>query len=256
MIHLLAGVIREEIALLKRYPFNTVSAVATMYIIFLMLFFGAKSAVGMGVDLGDSISSLVVSYWVLVITTVSFQQFGFYLSEQAKVGTLEQLYLSPYGFGWIACGKMLGVFTYNVAVSAPFLFLLMLTTGKWLHVDLLSVVPLVLANVLQAYGIGFLLGGLTLVHKRMEALFQLVTMLLVACIALPTALSPWVRLLPLNVTWRLLRTVMAEGVSIGALPGSDLAFVAIQTLTLFGLGWIAYLACEKSARRRGALGQY
>lgn len=256
MIHLLAGVIREEIVFLRRYPFNTISAVATMYIIFLMLFFGARSAAGMGFDLGDSISGLVVGYWVFVITTIAFQQLGMYLSEQAKVGTLEQLYLSPYGFGWIACGKMLGVLVYNLVVSVPFLFVLMLTTGKWLHVDMLSVVPLVLANVLQAYGIGFLLGGLTLLHKRMEALFQLVTMFLLAGIALPTALSPLVRLLPLNLPWRLLRSVMAEGVSIGALPGSDLLFVTVHTLLLFGLGWVAYLICERSARRRGALGQY
>lgn len=256
MRHVVLGMMREEMIQLRRYPLNTVSAFVTMYIIFLMLVFGVSTASSVGISLGHSMAGLVVGYWVFLLSNVSFQNLGYYLSEQAMVGTLEQLYLSPYGFAPVALGKMLGILLYNVTVTVPFILVLMATTRQWLHFDVVSMTPLLLAVVLQSYGLGLAMGGLVLIQKRVQALYQLVTMLLGAFIVLPADASPLVRFLPLNTTWRLLRAVMADGESIVGLPRSELAFVLAQTVVLFGFGTLVYRLCEGRARRLGTLGQY
>ncbi len=50
---------------------------------------------------------------------------------------------------------------------------MMATTGKWMNLDFVSLVPLLAITLLGAYGFGFALGGLALVFKRIQALFQI-----------------------------------------------------------------------------------
>lgn len=255
MIHVITGMVRDEFIFMRRYPLNTVSAVVTGYVIFLMLFLGVRTVMGPA-SLGSTTASLVIGYWVFLLTNISFQNFGYYISEQAMVGTLEQLYLSPMGVGWIALGKMISVLLFNLMISVPFLFLMMLTTGQWFNIDVPSVLPLVLTTVLQAYGIGLVMAGLVLVHKRIQALYQIVSMLMVVFLVAPPEASPLVHWLPLNLPWRLLRTVMADGVPLWMLPARQTLFVFTYTLLLFGAGWGVYAWCERLSRRRGSLGQY
>ena len=49
---------------LKRYAFNTVSGLVTLYLIFLLIFAGAKYAQGFGINLfGESLEGLVLVFW-------------------------------------------------------------------------------------------------------------------------------------------------------------------------------------------------
>jgi ABC-2 type transport system permease protein len=192
----------------------------------------------------------------VLLTNMTFQNMMSFISFQAMTGMLEQLYLSPYSFTWLAFGKMLGSLFYSLTLYVPVLFLMMLTTGQWLHLDLLSIFPLILLLTAQAYGMGFMMGGLALLYKQINALGQPVVMLLVLFIAAPPDLAPFVRFVPFNVGWRLLRDVMADGVPIWQLPTWDLALVAIQAAVLCWGGWLVYRWCEEIARQRGVLGQY
>jgi hypothetical protein len=104
--------------------------------------------------------------------------------------------------------------------------------------------------------VGFVMGGVALLQKRMQRLGQVVTILLVFCIAAPLSLSPMVRALPLNLTWRLMRSVMVDGRAIWELPLTDVGFVIGQTALLLAGVWAVYCRCEHAARVRGLLGQY
>lgn len=253
MINLFAAVIRADLTELRRSLINTLSGMSTTYLMFLLFFFGAR--VTAGAALGETLSSLVVAYWVMLLTNVAFQNLGYFITEQAMVGTLEQIYLSPYGFGWIAVAKMVAVFLQNMLLSLPFLLLMLLTTGQRIHFDLVSVLPLVLLCMAQSYGFGLLMAGLVLLHKRVQALYQFVSMLLAVCLVVP--LEAWgARLLPLTVAWRLLRRIMADGEGLWDLPAADLGLVFAQSAVYLLIGWAVYVRCERAARRAGSLGQY
>lgn len=254
MIHALIGLVRQEFITGRRYWLNMLSGVAFGYILFVLLFFGVQSFAPAG--LGGAVESLVVGYWVVLLTNMCYQSIESFVGMEAMAGTLEQLYLSPFPFGWLALGKVLGAVLFYLALNVPFLALIMATTGRWLHIDVLSIAPLVLVVMAQAFGLGFAMGGVMLIVKQVGQLSQAVSMLLVVCIAAPPNLSPLVSLLPYNLAWRLLRSVMADSVPLWRLPPGDLAFVAAQTAVLVLVGGLVYRWCEKVAKRRGLLGQH
>lgn len=255
MIHVLRGMVRSDLIDLKRYWLNATSGIITLYAVFLLLFFGMKSFAA-GPSLGDSTTSLIVSYWMIALTMLAFESAGWYLSNQAQVGTLEQLYLSPYGPGTVLFGKMVAGIVYSLCFNVPFLFMLMVTTGQWLHLDLLSMLPFILFGLLQGFGIGLAMGGLVLIHKRISGIFQVMYMAFIGFVAAPPDLSPLVRLLPLNQNWRLLRSVMGDGLRLWELPLGDVVYVVAQTAVILLLGFGAYKLCERYAKEHGRLGQY
>lgn len=253
MIHALVGLVRLEFLSSWRYWLNFMSGTLWSYLLFVLLFFGVHTFAAPGIALGEATDSLMVGFWVYLLVNISFQSLRYYLSMEAQQGTLEQLYLSPFPFWWLAFGRILGNFLHNLAFGAPFLFLQMLTTGRWLTIDVVSVLPLVVLIMAQAYGIGLVMAGITLIHKRVSVLDQVVTMLFAVLIVAPPELA---RFLPLNLAWRLLREMMADGIPIWSLPTAELAFVLLQAAVLMGLGWGVYRGCEGIARRQALLGQY
>lgn len=255
MIHVIRGMVRSEMIDFKRYWLNAASGIITLYAIFLLLFFGMRSF-ATGPTLGDSTTSLIVGYWMITLTMLAFEAAGWYLSNQAQVGTLEQLYLSPYGPAVVLFGKLVGGIVFSLIFNVPFLFMLMVTTGQWLNLDLVSMLPFVLFGLLQGFGLGLGMGGLVLIHKRITGLFQIMNMAFVAFVATPPEFSPLVRLMPLNQNWRLLRNVMGDGLRLWELPVGDVLYVVAQSVIILLVGFGAYKLCERYAKEHGRLGQY
>lgn len=256
MIHALLGFMRLEFNTARRYWLNSIAALMFAYVLFVLLFLGITSYAGPAQNLGEAIESLIVGYWVVLLTNLTFQSFESFVTMESVTGTLEQLYLSPFHFSWLAFSKMLAALIYSLGINIPFLFLMMLTTGKWLHIDVISITPLVLLIVAQAFGLSTIMGGLAMVFKRVGALSQAVAMLLVLFIVAPPSLSPLVSLLPFNLAWRLLRDVMSQGIPIWMLPAGDLTFVVLQTIIIFAVGYMLFMQCERIAKRQGLIGQH
>jgi ABC-2 type transport system permease protein len=116
--------------------------------------------------------------------------------------------------------------SFNIAI----LLLLMVTTGRWLHLDVVSLLLLVLLTLAGVYGIGL--------------------------IAAPVDRFPILRALPLVEGNRLIRQVMAGGLSIIQLPAGDLPALVINSAFYLGIGLIAFNLLLKTAKNRGLLGHY
>lgn len=221
-----------------------------------MLLYGAHWYVGPGAELGASVEALMVGFWAVLLVTAAFNLMGEFVFDQVGVGTLEHLYLSPFGMDWLTVSKMVATFLLTVLRTVPFLLLMMLTTGRWLQVSPLSTLPLLILLAAQGYGLGLALGGLALIVKRVGAMNQVVSALIVGLAAAPPDWSPLIRYLPFNTAWRQLRLVMSEGLTLAGLDPLDLGLVAVQALFLLAAGWFVYRAGERAARREGLLGRY
>ncbi|MEK3886295.1 hypothetical protein [Bacillus sp. FSL K6-3431] len=255
MIHTLRGLIEYQFIQIKRYWLDEVFLLLSEYVIFLLLFFGIQGIAQVS-NLGASTESIIVGYWVFSLVISSYASISGIIGGNITMGTLEHLYLSPQGFKWISIGFTLGGLMTMFVFNIPFLFLLMLTTGNWLHIDLLSITPLIIAIIIQAYGIGYMMGGLSLIHKQVGSLAQLINMFFIACIVIPPDVSRFTQLLPFNILWRLLREVMENGTSIIYLSSGSMFIALIQTIVLLALGIFIYNRCENIAKTRGVLGQY
>ena len=247
---------RQSFQLMTRYMFNMVSGLVTMYIVFLMLFFGVKAVGGSALNLGDTLEGLFTGYVVWMIVIIGYQDLAYGVTNEAQTGTLEQLYLSPVGYRWLAFFTQLFNSLIYLTEITVMVVIMMLTTGKWLHLDLVSVFPLFAAVYAQALGLGFALAGLALVYKRIQAFFQIVTFGVIGFFFIPWDRFPWAKYLPFAMGRYLLEKVMAGGLRLWQLNGSDILVLLISTGMYLGLGILAFSAGESRAKAKGFLGQY
>ncbi len=78
--------------------------------------------------------------------------------------------MTPVGFRWAAFFETASTTVTNLIMSGVILAAMLLTTGRQLTIDLVTIVPLLLLATATAYGIGFAVAGLALVYKRIDAL--------------------------------------------------------------------------------------
>lgn len=242
---------------LKRYYFDTISMIVTMFLIFLLIFYGAMALLGgTPAHSGETLEGIVVGFMVWTFALVAYSNLSWGMIEEAQQGTLEQLYMSPLGFGWVTIFRIVANFIINAIMVFVVLLLMMASTGKWLNLDVLSLIPLVLLTVAGAYGIGFVMGGLALVFKRVQSSLQILQFVIVIFIAAPFGWSPVMRFMPLSLGTWLIGKVMIGGQSLPQLPAGDVLFLIGNSAFYFGVGFLAFKFFENIARDRGLLGHY
>ena len=171
---------------LKRYAFNTLSGLVTLYLIFLLIFAGAKYAQGFGINLfGESLEGLVVGFLVWTFALSAYSDLSWSLMREAQQGTLEQLYMCPFGFRFVSFAWIVSSFLTTFVFSGTLLFLMMVTTGKYLRLPLGTLLPLAFLTVAPIYGLGFVMAGLALVFKRIQAFFQILQFVFVFFLFIP-----------------------------------------------------------------------
>lgn len=255
-LYLFKAVFKKNLIELRRYLFNTLSGLVTVYIIFLLIFFGAQAFIGGQPRFGNTLSGIVVGFFLWTFALNAYNEPSRALIQEAQWGTLEQLYMSPVGLGWVVLFQMISSFLVTLVFSMSFLFIMMATTGRFLHLDLLSIIPLILITLGAVYGVGFIMGGLALVFKRIESSFQILQFVFIALVMVPPQEFPLLKYLPLSFGAMLIRKTMIEGLSITGLPLGDLIFLIINSVLYFLLGLAGFKYMERIARRRGLLGHY
>ncbi len=253
---LLKAMMKKNYLLVRYYPFNLISWLLSLFIIFLVIFYGAKALIGGNPAFGNTLPGIVVGFMFWSFVSFAFSDLTWDFINEAQQGTLEQLYMSPLGFGWVSLSHVLTRLAINLTITLGMLFFMMVTTGQWLHVDLVSVLPLMLLTVWGICGLGFAMGGLALVFKQVQASFQIFNFLWVVLIAAPLDKFPILKFLPLSWGSRLIARVMVGGESIFQMPLSDLLFLIANSAVYFSLGFLAFKYFEGVARDRGLLGHY
>lgn len=248
--------LRQTLIGLRRYLFETMSGVVTLYLLFLALFYGAKAFGAGAPKFGNALEGLVVGYTVWSLAIFAYFSMAQDLVQEAQMGTLEQLAMSPLGLGKVLFGRVLSGLIWQLILIAVLLLLMMASTGKWLHVDVLSLLPLAVLTLGGVVGLSFAMGGLAIVFKRVQSALQIMQMVFIACLALPLHRFPFLKFAPLAWGNRLLGRVMIEGESLLTIPGGDLLFLLAHSAAYVVAGMAIFKYFERVARGRGLLGHY
>lgn len=250
------AMITRNLINMRRYVFNTISMLVTFYIVFMLLFLGVRGIGGAALASGNTLEGLIVGYLLWMLSLSAYSDLAWDLNQEAQVGTLEQLYVSPIGFNWLNAFNLISGLVLSFVISGVLLVVMMLSTGKYLSVDLISVLPLMILSLLGVYGIGFAMGGLALIFKRIQAFFQIFQFVFVAFLALPLDRFPWAQFLPLTMGGHLLRQVMIHGTRLWELPASSVAVVVVTGVSYLAVGLAVFEWSARIAKRKGLLGHY
>ena len=170
--YLLVGIFKRFTAEFKRYYLNTISFFVTITIIFYLIVLGFRSFGGGTPNMSGSLQSTAIGYftWIMVISVLT--ELSWNLMNEMNRGIIEQIFLSPHG--------PIKIYSYgqivSLVINIPFLYLVMLIIFKMANLKLV-VPPAFFLNMIflliQTYGFGMILGGITLKFKRTQALLQI-----------------------------------------------------------------------------------
>lgn len=246
---------KRELIYFKRYFFNSIGGFLTLYIVFLLLFLGYRGLAGGTEMYGSGLDNLIVGYLLWMLAMMVYQDIAYTLFNEAREGILEQLYMSPYGYIRVTLFRLIGSLIPTLLIVLAILLAMMFSTGRYLNLDLVSLIPLMFLLLLGVVGIGFALGGLQLIFKRIQSYLQIMQFLLVAMVVAPMSLG-WTRFLPAAQASHLIREVMVREISLFQLPLFEvLLAVAVGVLYLY-LGIVLFRLCERKAMNSGRLSQF
>jgi ABC-2 type transport system permease protein len=248
--------LRWRVIEFRRYAFDTLSSVLSIYGFFVVIFLGAKLFGGDRPGFGHTLEGVVVSYALWAFTILSLGSLTFELTQEATEGTLEQLGMSPFGLVRVLLARVASSLVVYFVVWSGLLLVMMTTTGKWLNLDVVSVVPLLFVTLVGMIGVGFVLGGQAIVFKRIQNALQIYQILIIALVVVPADRVTVIKFLPLGWGTHLLQRVLVDGDSIFELGAGDLLFLVANSLFYFLGGIAVFRLFERAARERGLLGHY
>lgn len=268
-IQLLRAELIRDVTTALRYPMELIAGLVIMFALFMGLYTGAQSLTG-GSLIAGSQELLVVRYCMWFLAIIAINSMSVDIENEARQGTLEQLYLcapSFMGLLWIrGTVHLLTGSSMVVCLS----ILLQAATGRWLHISLGSLGPVILTVVLTVGGLlgfGLIIGGLSIVFKRVGQLaailqFALFFLAFVDLGRMHPFAAAVVSNLPFTRGVGILGRLLADPLSSNALaPSNPELWIAVLWLALDSacyalLGSFIFGAMEKKARRQGALGHY
>jgi ABC-2 type transport system permease protein len=251
-LNLFLAEVRMILWTMKRYIFNTLASIGIMFLIFMGMFWGIKTIGGSGVT-GESLDSMLVGYVLWMSAMLSMSNTGNEILSESQQGTLEQLYLSPLGAHSIFFCRSLVNVLFNFVFVTLILYVSMAATGRWMSVNLLYLYGMVILSTLSLVGISFMLGGVGLIHKRIQAVSAILPIGLVGLMLLPTyPLTPYA-LLPFIAGAAAIRNSIVSG---ARYPLWWYLFIAANSLIYLTIGLMIFRMLERKAMKLNKMGQY
>ncbi len=232
-------------------------------ILFALMFLAITFALGRGAFHREQVALLLLGFVGYIFFHMQTNRLFWGLLGEMQSGTLEQMYLSPLP-SWLLTIGLQVASVVEAALSAIVLSLFIdLVVPVTIPLRWTAFLPLVLL-VLGSVGYSLILGGLTLLFKRLEILkeiFQIIVLIfggvLVSLERMPGWMATIARFLPLTPGVDVLRKTLLDQVSLGTLAGDGtLLWLVGSTAAYLLLGIVIFRWCERIAKRRGTLGQY
>lgn len=254
------GEARANLILNWRYWPETLATLLGYILVFVAIFFSVQLFTGGAVISGwGEEAAIRYAVWVLCLTAlVGLPQ---KVQEEAMTGVLEQRFLAPKGgISSLVMTHLAGLLLWVFLTILLFLILLLITrTPVYFNA---GIVPIVLLILMGIEGVGFLLGGLTLLIKKIGAVTQLLQMgflglALLPADRLPDGLQAMVQTLPLVNGLPLLNDLLLNRTSfLATVRSPDFWVLLISSFGHLVLGVVSMQLMVRQAKQRGLLGQY
>lgn len=168
----------KNILYLKRYWLNTVFGIIIMALLFMGLTYGVSALSSTFIE--KQPTALISGYVCWMFMTASFSTMVTNISNEATLGTLEQLYINSKSFILTLITQAL---SNLILIWIQFLILIIIVILLRLSptniiVDYLLFTPMILLGALSLWGCGFGVAALALEHKNVSSIYTALSTIL------------------------------------------------------------------------------
>jgi ABC-2 type transport system permease protein len=248
---------KRQWTIFKRYPIEAFAGVLVFTIIFIGLFAGSKYLAGAQSNFGSRLDEVVAGYVLWLVTTGLFAGPGSQLTEDARSGILEQLFVAPHNFTAFSVLRIFSGLLQHLLLIVIVLTVICLITGSRLDYHPLELVPFA-GVVLAASGLGLAVAAYAMTVKQVGAILGIGQFLLMAFVVTPIASfgrwGAWLSsIVPINPASQLLQNELATGHGASALQ----ILVALGNgVAYFLLGAFLLELSSQRARRLANIGGF
>ncbi len=257
MMDLLYGELKRTWIQFLRYPAEVIAGLVITTSVFYGLFLSAKYVAGPGFTFGDRLDAVVVGYALWTLTLYIINDIAIGLQSEAQTGTLEQVFLSPFGAPRVFLARAFASLALRLTLIVGIILILMGISGSRLSFPPSLIFPLI-SLLMAGYGLAFLMGGCALIFKRVQQILGVFQFLLLFLLAAPV--EEWTGpmqgfrfVLPMLPSTGLLRDLMARNLGL-SWGGYGLALLNGAAYLVIGL--LVFRWAERVAKRRGSLSGY
>lgn len=253
--NLVLAEMRKSFQISMRYKVESILSFLFLLALFFGVLMGVRVSSGEELGLGDGNESFLIGFMCWLFVTGGLTQVANCVEEESKTGTLEPLFMSSYHPVTIFLARSFSSLAIGIPALAILFVVLYFASGSSLHLSHQVILPLISID-LTANGIGFFLGGLALLLKRVRMI------LVLAQIAAIAAMLPHdgvqisqilTYVFPIVPGIDALRSIMVDEKTLGI--DTQLALL-VNGLLYLAIGIIFFMASINIARKRGSLGQY
>ena len=240
-----------------RYPAEVIAGLIITTSVFYGLFLSARYMAGPGFAFGDRLDAVVVGYVLWSLNLYIINDIAIGLQSEAQTGTLEQVFLSPWGSPRVFFARAIASLALRFTLITGIVLILMAISGSRLSFPPTLLLPF-LTLVMAGYGFAFIMGACALVFKRVQQILGIFQFLLLFLLAAPfeesTGIMQYLRFfLPMIPSTGLLRDLMARDLP---LDWPTFGLALLNGLAYLGLGLLIFNWAEKMAKKRGSLSGY
>lgn len=243
---------RFSLTMLRRYLFDTMVGLLAVYLLFLVVFLGLRTFLT-GELSADRLDAVVVGYIMWMFALLAYTGTANAIIDEARQGTLEQLFMAPAGLHRLLIVRMLVGLVTTLVFNTTLLFLAMLSTGRWLEIPYLHSLGVILLGLPAVHGLGFAIAGIALVYKRVSAVSSIMQFLLIAMVSVPAYPFNGLSLLPFSAAATTINQLVTQQVEF---PLWWYGFILLNGLSYLVGGLLIFRLFEGKAKSLNVLGHY
>lgn len=196
---------------------------------------------------------MIVGLYTFVIIQEGIGGLVSRISEGKNSGVFEQIVVNPYGSWFILLCKSIAGAVVTVLSLFVFVPFAMVITGKYFSVNIIKLIFLLIPLYMATIGIGFIIGGLTLIFRRLQSFAYLIQFLVLTLMVLPSYPFSVYSLLPIAPQSMVINKAIAYHISISY---KWWIYLYMNGFIYFTAGVLVYKHLEEIAREKGVLGHY
>src|SRR5699024_8518476 len=128
----------------------------------------------------------------------------------------------------IMVARLLSSSVINLIMIVILLYLSMATTGQWLNIDVLTLLPILILTMVSMFGLGLILAGVSVIVKQVQAFLQILQFILAGLTFMPLSTAPFLAYFPFVKGVDLVREVMINNVTLKEIPIVDFGVLALN----------------------------
>jgi ABC-2 type transport system permease protein len=212
---------------------------------------------------GDYLAFLITGAVIWQVVTFGLYSISSSIMVEMVAGTLEMIYVSRANILLSILGVSLFSLLRNTLLAVLTILLASAIFGIQFHFEnLFLALIILLLTYTSMLGFGMAIGGITMVTKSSGRIVSILTLLMAVLsgVVIPVSLLPeWARhlssVVPITYALDGLRNVLLLGSGFEKVQEAIL-LLALISLIVLPLGYLAFLTCQKIARKQGSLGQF